>query len=81
MKKLLSTLFIIIFLQACGNKYELRKHYKDPNSPAAQLLGSTYAGVIETFNSLDECEEMKNQVILDDLRIWYTNSRFECVKR
>ena len=52
------------------------------HSPAAQLLGSTYAGVVETFNSFNACMQMKEDVEKEDIRIGYTNSRFVCdVKR
>tara|TARA_R110000868_G_scaffold406619_1_gene687196 strand:- start:490 stop:831 length:342 start_codon:yes stop_codon:yes gene_type:complete len=68
-----------ILLQACfSTKYELKKYYKDPNSPAARIMGGTYAGVVETFNSMDACLQMKEQVARDDRNIGYTNSRFVC---
>lgn len=72
----------LILLQGCfGTKYELKKYYKDPNSAAARMMGGTYAGVVETFNSLDACLQMKEQVERDDLNIGYTNSRFVCDKK
>ena len=63
------------------NQYELKKFYKDPNSPAAKMMGSTYAGVVETFNSMSACLQMKEQVEKDDQKIGYTNSRFVCDKK
>jgi len=80
MGKLAVTLLIIFSLQACSDnkQFELKKFYKDPYSPAAQLLGSTYAGVIETFNSLNACMQMKEDVENEDRKIGYTNSRFVC---
>ena len=68
-----------VLLQGCfGTEYELKKYYKDPGSPAAILMGGTYAGVVATFNSRDACMQMKEQVELDDRNIGYTNSRFVC---
>lgn len=68
-----------ILLQGCfGSEYELKKYYKDPNSAAARMLGGIYAGVVENFNSLDACLQMKDQVERDDRDIGYTNSRFVC---
>lgn len=83
MRKIL-IIILALFLQGCfgENEYELKKYYKDSGSAAALLMGGTYAGVVETFNSLDACLEMKNQAERDDERIGYTNSRFVCdVKR
>ena len=73
-------LVTMIILQGCfgGEEYELKKYYKDPESPAAKMMGSTYAGVIETFNTLNACLQMKEQVEADDRKIGYTNSRFVC---
>jgi hypothetical protein len=71
--------FFDFFLTGCfSDEYELKKYYKDPNSAAAQMMGSTYAGVVETFNSLAACRDMKAQVERDDRNIGYTNSRFVC---
>lgn len=82
MLRVIIILILANLLQGCfGTKYELKKYYKDPNSPAAQLMGGTYAGVVETFNSMDACLQMKEQVERDDQRIGYTNSRFVCDKR
>ena len=68
-----------ILLQGCfGTEYELKKYYKDPNSPAARMIGGTYAGVVETFSSLEACLKMKEQVEQDDRKINYTNSKFVC---
>ncbi len=73
---LIGTAFV---LQGCFNtEYELKKYYKDPDSLAAIMMGGTYAGVVETFNSLDACLQMKMQVERDDRNIGYTNSRFVC---
>ena len=74
---LIGTVFV---LQGCFNtEYELKKYYKDPDSLAAiMMMGETYAGVVETFNSLDACLQMKIQVERDDVNIGYTNSRFVC---
>ena len=44
-------------------------------------MGTTYAGVVDTFDSLDACLEAKDQVELDDRAIGYTNSRFECEQK
>ena len=79
MLKAIFVIFFVILLQGCfGTEYELKKYYKDPNSPAAKMMGGTYAGVVETFNSLDACLQMKEQVERDDLNIGYTNARFVC---
>lgn len=70
---------MIFSLQGCfGTKYELKKYYKDPLSAAAKMMGGTYAGVVETFNSMEACLQMKSQVEQDDRNIGYTNSRFVC---
>jgi hypothetical protein len=71
---------IALFICSCSEskEYELKKYYKDPYSRAAQMMGSTYAGVVEKFNSLPACEEMKRQVEAGDRKIGYTNSRFVC---
>ena len=73
-------LSIVSLLVGCsgGTEYELKKFYKDPLSPAAIMMGGTYAGVVKTFNSLDACLQMKKQVERDDRNISYTNSRFVC---
>lgn len=78
MKVAMAAVFSVVLLQGCSKEYELKKFYKDPNSPAAVLMGSTYAGVLETFNSMGACEEMKREVEADDEAIGYTNSRFVC---
>lgn len=68
-----------ILLQGCfGTEYELKKYYKDANSPAARMMGGTYAGVVETFSSREACLQMKEQVERDDRKMNYTNSRFVC---
>jgi hypothetical protein len=72
-------LCVLFSLQGCfGTEYELKKYYKDPFSAAAKFMGGTYAGVVETFNSLDAFMQMKQQVEKDDRDIGYTNSRFVC---
>lgn len=77
--RILSLVIASIILQGCfGTEYELKKYYKDPHSAAAQMMGGTYAGIVETFNSLDACLQMKEQVERDDRNIGYTNSRFVC---
>ncbi len=70
-------------LQGCfeDSTYELKKYYKDPNSPAAIMMGGTYAGVVDEFDSLDECNEMKLRVEKDDRDIGYSNSLFECEEK
>ena len=62
-------------------KYELHKYYKNPISPAAVLMGGTYAGVVDEFETLDECIETKAEVEKDDAAIGYTNSLFKCEKK
>lgn len=82
MIRILFLMVSAVFLQGCfGDQYELKKYYKDPNSPAAQMMGGTYAGVVETFNSMEACLQMKEQVERDDRNIGYTNSRFVCDKK
>ncbi|WP_301387892.1 hypothetical protein [Thalassolituus sp. UBA2590] len=77
--RVLSIVILTFLLQGCfGTEYELKKYYKDPNSPAAKMMGGTYAGVVETFNSMEACLQMKEQVERDDRNIGYTNSRFVC---
>lgn len=75
---------LIWLLTGCINdsttKYNLNKYYKDPYSEAALMMGSTYAGVVSSFNSLDACLEMKYQVEQDNLKVGYTNSIFRCEK-
>lgn len=80
MRRYLMLFGVFFIIQACAdnNEYELKKFYKDPESPAAKLLGSTYAGVVDTFKSMPACMQMKEQIEADDLRIGYTNSRFIC---
>lgn len=80
MNKSLILLLAIASLSGCVEKeeYELKKYYKDATSPAAQLMGGTYAGVLETFNSLDACLQMIKQVERDDREIGYTNARWVC---
>lgn len=79
MIRMMLFLSVIFSLQGCfGTEYELKKYYKDPFSAAAKLMGGTYAGVVETFNTLDACMQMKQQVEKDDQDIGYTNSRFVC---
>ena len=79
MMKMALLLCLVFALQGCfSTEYELKKYYKDPYSAAAQIMGGTYAGVVETFNSLEACMQMKNQVEKDDRNIGYTNSRFVC---
>ena len=70
----------VVFLQGCSpaETYELKKYYKDSTSAAAKMMGGTYAGVIETFSSLEDCLQMKEQVERDDSESGYTNSRFVC---
>lgn len=68
-----------LLLSGCfETEYELKKYYKDPNSPAARMMGGTYAGVVESFKSQDLCLQRKVQVEQNDRKIGYTNSRFEC---
>ncbi|MCU7840900.1 MAG: hypothetical protein KZQ94_16165 [Candidatus Thiodiazotropha sp. (ex Troendleina suluensis)] len=83
MNKSLILLLAIASLSGCVEKeeYELKKYYKDATSPAAKLMGGTYAGVVETFNSIDACMEMKKQIEQDDRDIGYTNARFVCDKK
>ena len=84
MKRLLFMALVFpLFLSGCFNedKYELKKFYKDPNSPAAIMMGSMYAGVVATFNSRDACMQMKSQAEEDDKAIGYKNSRFVCDKK
>ncbi len=77
--RVLSIVILTFLLQGCfGTEYELKKYYKDPSSPAAKMMGGTYAGVVETFNSMEACLQMKEQVERDDRNIGYTNSRFVC---
>lgn len=72
-------LCVLFSLQGCfGTEYELKKYYKNPFSAAAKMMGGTYAGVVETFNTLEACMQMKQQVEKDDRDIGYTNSRFVC---
>ena len=82
-KVTLTLLGIVSLLQGCfgGTEHELRKYYKDPDSPAARLMGGTYAGVVETFNSQDDCLQMQELVERDDRNTGYTNSRFVCVEK
>lgn len=80
--KITLIIFTVLLLSGClESEYELKKYYKDANSPAAQMMGSTYAGVIETFKSQDLCFQKKAQVEQNDRNIGYTNSRFECEKK
>lgn len=73
---------LVAFLSGCSDeKHELHKYYKDPLSPAAILMGGTYAGVVDEFNTLDECLETKAEVEKDDAEIGYTNSLFKCKKK
>lgn len=83
MWKKMMILGVTSFLLGCSveTKYELKKFYKDPLSPAAIMMKGTYAGVVETFNSLDACLQMKEQVERDDRNTGYTNSRFVCDKK
>ena len=77
--KFIFVLVSMVLLQGCfGTKYELKKYYRDPTSAAALIMGGTYAGVVETFNSMDACLQMKSQAEQDDHDIGYTNSRFVC---
>jgi len=55
---------------------EPQKYYRDAYSPAAQIMGGTHDGVVETFNSKSVCEDMKREVEADDRRIGYDNSIF-----
>ena len=79
MYKIIVFIGLSILLQGCFSpEFELKKYYKDPDSPAARMMGGTFAGVVETFNSLEACMQMKEKVEMDDRRINYTNSRFVC---
>jgi hypothetical protein len=82
MYRLLILLVFLGVLQGCSgeSEYELKKFYKDPLSPAAIMMGGTYAGVVATFNSLGACLQMKEQVEQEDRNIGYMNSRFVCDK-
>ena len=82
MKKVFVIASTVALLQGClGTEYELQKFYRDPNSPAARLMGGLYAGVVETFSSMEACLQMKADVERDDRNIGYTNSRFLCVEK
>jgi hypothetical protein len=81
MGKIISAFLLEILLQGCfGSEYELQKFYRDPNSPAARMMGGIYAGVVDTFSSLEACLDTKADVERDDREIGYTNSRFVCVE-
>jgi len=80
MARILIAIVVLMLLSSCSKneKYELQKYYRDAYSPAAQIMGGTYAGVVETFNSKAACEDMKREVEADDRRIGYDNSMFIC---
>ena len=81
MGKVISAVLVVILLQGClGPEYELQKFYRDPSSAAARMMGSMYAGVVDTFDSLAACLDTKADVEQDDREIGYTNSRFVCVE-
>ena len=79
--KIILALTLTLVLASCGDTYQLHKFYRDPSSTAAIMMGSTYAGVVDEFDTLEECLEVKRQVERDDAAIGYTNSRFECEKK
>ena len=80
--KILVFLISTLILTGCfKSEYELKKYYRDPTSPAAQLMGGTFAGVVNTFDSLAACNEMKKEVENDDLVRSYTNSKYICVEK
>ncbi len=62
-------------------KYELHKFYKDPLSPAAVFMGGTYAGIVDSYSTWEECFETKARAEKDDAAIGYTNSIFKCKKK
>lgn len=51
MIRLILIIAMAISLQSCTDvkEYNLNKYYRDKNSPAALLMGSTYAGVLATY--------------------------------
>jgi len=83
LKTVLLILGITFTLQACAdnNEYELKKYYKDANSPAAILMGGTFAGVVSTFSSKADCIHAKQRAVSDDRKTGYTNSTFICEKK
>ncbi len=53
-----------------SKEYHLKKYYKN----------GTYAGIVASFETLEECLDEKNDAINDDREIGYTNSVFHCEK-
>lgn len=81
-KSLLLSFFISFLLFSCvKTKYKLHKFYRDSNSPAARMMGGTYAGVVDEFDTMEECVEAKKQVERNDRKIGYKNSMFQCSKK
>jgi len=83
MKKILFMTAVALSFISCTNtkEYELKKFYKDVNSPAAILMGGTYAGVVSTYNSKADCTHAKQIAEANDLKIGYTNSIFMCAAK
>ena len=87
MKIRLSTIMIVCFLPlttSCvggdSDKYILHKFYNDPLSPIAIMMGGTYAGTLEKFDTIEECMISAQQAKNEDMEIGYTNSSFRCSK-
>lgn len=53
-----------------SDKYQLSKYYKN----------GSYAGVVETYETLDECLADRDDATNDDKEIGYANSIFKCEK-
>ena len=82
--KVTAIMFFLLISTACStggsDKYKLHKFYKDPLSLAAILMGGTYAGILEKFDTIEECMVSKQQSENNDKEIGYTNSSFRCSK-